>query len=385
MTLLFERPVVGAKTHAFVIGVGSYPNAKGGVEDILRNVPDLPSAADSSKLMCDWLLDNQDRLAAPLATLEVLISDPVEPNNRFQWNAGPVEPATEVNILAAGGRWFTSLESEPGSVAFFYCCGHGAAHRQEPVLFLEDLNRDRRNAWTYLNLGSLAHVLRKTPAVSAAFMFSDACGEYVAEFELRNAQDTRFFPEPPLFGPSRNQVSLLCAAAEGQLAYEGEMREGDTLKFGRFTQTVIKGLDGSSSRLLRNQWAVHPRGLLSDLKSLRRVQFQHWKDDYPFEPYPAVAPTDDYPIVFPVAFELPVVIMTDPADRMPEYGLYICDHDDPNPPWVRNRDAGERNAWWTTVPAGHNPLYAIAANNAGHHSRAFMPKEPLFDQWVPVP
>ena len=55
MPLLLDRSVPGAKTHAVVIGVGNYPHAKSGkgVQENLRRVPDLPSAADSAKLMCD--------------------------------------------------------------------------------------------------------------------------------------------------------------------------------------------------------------------------------------------------------------------------------------------------------------------------------------------
>jgi hypothetical protein len=250
MPLLVDRPVQGPKTHAFILGVGKSPHAKAGqgVQDNLRRVPDLPSAADSAKLMCDWLMSNQDRLAAPLGTLDVLISDPSDPNNRFQWNRGPADPATEANVSARGLQWFNRVAAEQGNVAFFYCCGHGASHLQQPVLFLEDLNQNPVNVWTHINLGSLALALRKTQSVAAAFLFSDACGQYVPDFELGDAQDCRFFSKPSLFVPNRNQVSLLCAAAEGQLAYEGADKPGGAVRFGRFTQTVLKGLSGSSAR-----------------------------------------------------------------------------------------------------------------------------------------
>ncbi|MNP41727.1 hypothetical protein D3C76_1354430 [compost metagenome] len=88
-------------------------------------------------------------------------------------------------------------------------------------------------------------------------MFSDACGQFVPKFELRpQAQPCQFYPEHDLFAVSRNQVSLLCAASEGQLAYEGTDSEGSNLKFGRFTQTCLKGLSGSSARYSRTRWVV---------------------------------------------------------------------------------------------------------------------------------
>ncbi|KVZ93795.1 MULTISPECIES: caspase family protein [Burkholderia cepacia complex] len=387
MPLMLDRPVKGPKTHAFVIGVGNYPDAKAnrGVLDILRGVPNLPSAADSAKLMCDWLLGNQDRLAAPLATLDALISDPVDPGGRYPWARGPVDSATEANVKKRGLEWYERVVAEPGNIAFFYCCGHGASHLQQPVLFLEDLNQSLVNVWTHINLGSLARALGKSQSISAAFMFSDACGQFVRDFELEDAQDCRFFHRPNLFATSSNQVSLLCAAAEGQLAYEGTDRNGSDFKFGRFTQAVLKGLSGSSARWSHNRWGVTCRDLLGDLKSLRRVFFSHWSENEPFEPYPAVTQTDPIPIVFPDGFELPIVVMTDPPDRMPHYNFVISQKSEPTQPWLKSRDAGDPSAWFTTVPPGLDALYAIAVKGADHYPLLLQPKEPLFDRWVSVP
>lgn len=387
MTLLIDRHIDGPKTHAFIIGVGNYPHAKAGrgVQENLRRVPNLPSAADSAKLMCDWLLDNKDRLAVPLATLEVLISDPGDPNNRYPWARGPVGTATDANVSTRGLEWYDRVVAEPGNVAFFYCCGHGASHRQQPVLFLEDLNQPTVNVWKHINLDSLAQALRKSQSISAAFLFSDACGQFVPEFDLGGTQDCRFFHDPGLFAATRNQVSLLCAAAKGQLAYEGEEAAGSPLKFGCFTQAVLKGLSGSSARWSRNRWGVSSRDLLGDLKSLRRVFFSHWDENLPFEPYQAVMPTDPIPIVFPHQFELPLVVMTDPPDRMPHYNFFISQKSDPTLPWLKNRAAGDPTAWFTTVSPSCNAHYAIAVKGTDHYPLLFLPKEPLFDQWVSVP
>lgn len=386
MTLLIDRPLVGPKTHAFVIGVGDYPYAKEneGVQENLRGVNNLPSAADSAKLMCDWLIENQEILTAPLATLEVLISDPQDTAGRYPWNRGPVDRATEVNVLERGEAWFNRVTAEPGDIAFFYCCGHGASHLQQPVLFLENLNQNAINVWKHIDLGSLANSLRKNQSISAAFLFSDTCGEYLPGFELGRAQDCRFYPDPNLFAVSRNQVSLLCAAAEGMLAYEGCSVEDETLKFGRFTQTLIKGLSGSSARWLQNRWGVIPHHLLMDLKSLRRVFFNHWDENLPFEPYQAVMPSELTPIVFPQQFELPIVVMTDPPERMAHFNFVISQQNDPTLPSLKCRDAGDPSAWFTTVPPSCNALYAIAVDGADYYPALFQPNAPLFDQRVIV-
>lgn len=389
MPLLFDREIIGPKTHAFVIGVGNYPFARAGqgVDADLRAVPALPSAADSAKLVCDWLLDNKDRLAAPLATLEVLISDPPVTENRYPWApAVPVDSATVANVASRGLAWYQRLCVQQGDVAFFYCCGHGASHLQQPVVFLEDLNRDPTNVWSHINLGQLSSTLQKNHTISAAFLFSDACGEFIPKFELRrHAQPCLFYPEADLFSASRNQVALLCAASERRLAYEGTDSAGSNLKFGRFTQTCLKGLSGSSARYSRARWAVNSRDLQSDLKALRRIYFEHWGDKEPFDPYFAVTQSDSIPFVYPENFELPLVVITDPPERMPYYDFAISERNEPAPPWLKNNATRGTGPWNTSVPPGINALYAIAIDGADHFSQLFQPKEPLFEQWVTVP
>eukprot|EP01035_Chromulina_nebulosa_P021081 gene21081-27317_t len=362
MTLLLDRTVHGKKTHAFVIGVGSYPYAKPdkGVTEVL-DVPDLPSAADSAKLFTDWLLESQDKLAAPLATLDVLISDPQLPANRYPWAQGPVAEATEINIKVSGSQWFQRLVRGQGDVALFYCCGHGASRLEKPVLFGADLNSDITNPWCHVNLGFLADALGKLQNISAAFLFSDACGQFVPDFELMRPppQDCRFFPGSP-FGLTGSHVALLCAAAEGRFAYEGTEASTSLVNYGRFTQTLLKGLKGSSARLSRNRFGVCSGDLMKDLKSIRRVFFSHWDPRLPFEPHQPYSQTDPIPIVYPQEFELPIVISTDPEDRMPHCSLLLSQSKDLSQPWLKNRGTGFMNAWQTSVSPGSDILYAIA-------------------------
>ena len=386
MTILVNRPISGSKTHALVIGVGCYPDAKPnrGVDSRLRDVPDLDSAADSAKLVCDWLLEYQDQLSAPLSSLEALISDTDTDQNRYRWEYGPVDAATEANVMQKGYEWYQRVVAEEGNIAFLYCCGHGASHLNHPILFLEDLNKDVRAVWKFVDLQLLAISLQKNKKVAAAFLFSDACGEFVTEFELSKAQDTRFYAAPNPITPSRNQVSLLCAAAEGQLAYEGRQPGGDVM-LGRFTQALIAGLRGLSARSVRRAFSVHSRDLLSDLKHLRRAYFDHWDDDLPFEPYQAITATDSLPIVRPTSFLLPVIVMVDPVERTSEFGLLISRNNSPNDPHLQERGRGDPRPWRVEIPPGHDAHYAIAVSTIGkHHWSLFQPIGPIFEQWVLV-
>ncbi len=139
MTVIFERQVAGSATHALVIGVGGYPEAKPGrgIDPDLRAVPDIPSAADSAKLMCSWLLSNQDALAFPLASLEVLIGEAAHlPNTKpHPWvHTSPIDAPTFKNVGDAGKAWVARLKARPGDVALFYACGHGARLGSDPVV-----------------------------------------------------------------------------------------------------------------------------------------------------------------------------------------------------------------------------------------------------------
>jgi hypothetical protein len=380
----FERSLPDEPaTHAFVIGVGDYPHrhpAWGGLPE-LNKVRSLPSAADSAKFVTDWLIQNKDCLAAKLGSIEVVISDPPGGEGRYPWgSAKQIGRANVADVKTAGRAWLGRVK--PGDVAFFYCCGHGAAHSSQPVLFLEDLNATKENPWSHLNIGKLGQALRRKTELRCAFMFADTCGEFIPNFEFGDAQDTRFFAPPRPFDIVQDKVSLICAAPQARLAYEGA-DPATGVRLGRFTQTVIKGLDGSSARMRDNRWIVYPSELLNDLKTLRRIFFPLW-DDLPFEPSPALTQNDVYPIVHRQDPEVPVLIITDPADAVIRFNLHVSERNEPHPPWISSRPARSAGAWSTSVKAGMDPLYALAVTDAEFFSSRFYPNQPQINQRVPV-
>lgn len=396
--IFYERNVVGPATHAFVIGVGDYPSAKPGKGAIseLRTVRDLPSAADSAKLMCDWLIENQDKLAAPLARIEVLISDPTHlSNNRYNWkNAKPVSPATNVNVKETGERWVENLITNPDNVAFFYACGHGAVVSGQRAIFLSDLNSNKVNPWMHHNIGKTSQAFRQLEEIKAGFFFADTCGEFIKNFQLDDAEDSRFI-KINLPSPSdRDKVWLLGAASEGLLAadalfasdepltYEANLNRDSDVRIGRFTQTLIKGLDGASARWMGNKWMVYPNGLWQDLKMLQRVYFPEWKDR-PFEPSQGVIQNDIIPIIYPANPVLPVCVLTDPEDAVSSFLLRIAERNDGQPPWVASREVKKPEYWLAEINGDPGkPLYALAMNGDGHFVSLFISDQPRFDQRV---
>jgi hypothetical protein len=229
-------------------------------------------------------------------------------------------------------------------------------------------------------------------------MFSDTCGEFVTKFELSSPLECRFFPAPLPFSASGNHVSLLCAASEARLAhpgqqqidvkeqeiaFEGPISKTNTVHLGRFTQTVVKGLQGASARWHQGQWTVEPLGLLQDLKNLKQLYFQGWQERV-FEPYSAVTPNDRYAILHLENATLPLVVMTAPPNLIANYDLHICTEGRITEPTLQSRIKGPAEAWSTTVPAGRNPLYAIAVNGVASYFSAFIPSGPTFDHRVDV-
>lgn len=408
MTTIFARREAERRpkaTHAFVIGVGDYPHAKQGqgTNPALRQVRDLPSAADGAKLMCDWLIQNEDKLAAPLGSIEALISDVPGGQPRYLPRdarlLGKIDRADARTIPAAGKAWLQRLQGDPGSTALFYACGHGANYGMQPVLFHSDLNQgDLGSAWAHLNIGTMAQAFRQLPQLRLAFFFLDACGEYVKDFPPNVRDDGFVSPELPGAGDS-DKVWLLSAASSGLLAYPGtatHLAERDPefaasvdgrtkVKIGRFTQALSKRLDGASARWADGAWSVDNMGLWSDLRQLHRVYFPSWGDKL-FEPSQFLTPNSRLPIISHSKPRLPVLVLTEPADRAAEFELRIGLADDGAEPWLDFRSRRCSEAWLTHVEGDRSrPFYALAVlDNKVCHSSFFKADQPQFDQRIPI-
>jgi hypothetical protein len=394
MTVIFQRDVAGPATHAFVVGIGGYPFAKPGKpgDPVLRKVPDIPSAANSAKRMADWLIDNQDTLAAPLASLDVLIGEaPVKaPDVLYDWKGAPDTPVDEptlANVEAAGVDWVERVTARDGDVAFFYICGHGATLASEPVVFLTDLNADKLDRWgAFINLGQTARAF-KQQNVQTAFFFSDACQEFLSKFELSKTRGGARIVEPLdsfRLNEARDKVTLLSGASEGLLGYEGEWSEGASVKMGRFTQTLVQALDGQSVRSKGGRWVVYPGSLIEDLKPLHRLRTD-WRSK-PFEPSAHITPNDVYPIVAPGSPRVPVLIQTDPGEEIDRFDLGVF-NDDPNvflDSCGRGSIAGRQ--WVARVPPSYQPHNAVAISSdlTARYQATFFPISPIFDARIMI-
>ena len=394
MTLLFQRAVAGPATHAFVVGVGNFPYAAGGPIPFLHDVPNLPSAADSAKMMADWLLANQDTLAAPLASLEVLISDPPNAANRYPWAPGmAIDTATPAKVEVAGYRWLDNFPAGSKNTAFFYGCGHGASLTAQPALFLEELNRRAGTPWPNIDAAGLALALRVHPHVDTAYVLIDACGQKVADFETTppaNRAPTVFYSAGIYGMPATNKVMMSTAAPEGQLAYDAPLSASyhqpplAGVPIGRFTQALLMALNGSSVRPFGNRWAVDPTELHGDVVRMKKFYFPHLID-YPFDPTQLYRINESRPFVFPARPTVPYIATTNPNDKIDLYELCIRDMPPPLPP----TDAGikhdpGRKAWFGVLPPRKTSVFAVAFNANSFFTDPFTPDQPRLDVQIEI-
>lgn len=421
MTLVYERaPAAGeAATHAFVIGVGAYPQAKAGQGALaaLRGVPDIPSAGDSAKLVCDWLLRNKDALSAPLGSLELLLSEAAPRpgttayawTNQGDWNdpAAQVDAPDDGHVSAAGDAWVDRIR--PGDVAIFYICGHGARSGSEGVVFLSDLNKRKSKPWTHINVVQAALGFKQLANVKAAFFFVDACQELLPRFELNivNRRDeVAISPGFDAFDPSnREKVALLAGASSGHLGYEGAAPTDDEAKavyetfaaglptapqvrIGRFTQTLLKALDGAAVRYFGTDLVVYAGDVFVDLKPLYQLR-DDWREKL-FDPVQMLAMSDSVPIVRPTNPLVPVLMRTHPEDRFGRCEVRVfgdtAKAKELSPPfrgstsWVA--EVTPSMTWHRVVATLHDDATPPAA--IGDYEADFLPSRSLYDVRITI-
>lgn len=396
MTLVYSRPVAaGAAVHAFILGVGSYPAAKptgpraASRPAELYNVKDLPSAAAGAALFADWLIAHADLLPAPLASVEMLLSDPARPAGKggsYDWVSraefadalahGGTDPRGGVKRVAAanlaqvskaGLGWADRLTGGPAAhVAIFFICGHGVAIPTRSLVFLEDLAGlpAPATSWEpFVDVQLLASTLQRVGAIQTAYLFVDACQETVAQVILSQADPTtaagpgvRFFT-PEGFSATASKVLLLVPGPMGTLAFDDGEDKG-----GRYTHVLIEALSGAAARETSGTgtWGVFADVLPRAMKQLYALR---WTDGA-LVPTPAASPVSDAPLVqFNGARpQVPVRIRFDPPAAINQAQKVWLQ--DPAGAEIAAR-ADRADVWLERVPARQGLCTVNAAFDAG--------------------
>jgi hypothetical protein len=293
-----------------------------------------------------------------------------------------IDEATSKNVEVHGKAWGDRIKE--GDSLFFFISGHGAMSDNDAVVFLADLNSDRYDPWgAFLNISETARALKGDERLKAAFFFSDACQEYSQRFStVKHGKGVTIVPpqDPLLLANARDKVAFITAASQGLLTLEGDWNEDSKVKMGRFTQVLIQALDGASARSEDAEWTVCADSVASDLKNLYRLR--KWDD--PFEPSPVLGQNERFSIVRHPSPKVPVIVCTQPPDRVPDCSLEIFLPPDRSKPAIERCDPEPRKFWEIWIPASvWTHLVVLTNSNKKSVAIPITPNQPIFSRMVP--
>ncbi len=265
MTLLLDKPSKPG-THAIVIGIGRYPWLVGGAQKptFAQNdgMKQLTSPPASARAFATWLLESYDNPAAPLASVDVLLSD--KKNQKFK--GSNIESATFANVSAAIKRWAKRTTKDEDLLLFFFS-GHGISAALQTTLLCEDYGSDDLSPLSHaIDFNSLYIGLDRRPARRQCF-FIDACRVATSNIlETFNTFGQAVVDPVGQHNPKPRQAPVFHSTLAGQLAY------GRPGKPSYFTEAVLRAFRGPASDNNEDglTWWVQPDVLLKALPPLLR-------------------------------------------------------------------------------------------------------------------
>lgn len=252
MTLVVDQGSDGPRVHALVVGVGAYRHLPGGTEPVTHDTLGLRQLSGppvSARAFADWVATSLRHPRVPLGTVELLTS-PGPPD-------GIPSMATFATVFE---KWYARCDTHEDNVALFYFCGHGV-ERESLFLLLEDVGRSPLSLLeNALDVGQTYQGMARCRAREQYF-FVDACREIPFQLLQQLSGNARVLVTPQLVGDQRRDTALVYATSGGAKAY------GKAGQVTRFTQALIRALDGLGGRLDGASWVV-------DLSSLQRAVTQ---------------------------------------------------------------------------------------------------------------
>lgn len=258
----------GPKTHALVIGVGYYHHLPGGTGTTLKEFFDfqqLTSPPISALKFAHWLLERFDSRAAPLGSLELLLSPPSD----FILPGGKIRQPREATmglIRAAFDRWYERCDSSPENVAIFYFCGHGLM-RENLALLAEDFGaRPLTPFQTAVDLNATWLGMARCKAQTQCY-FVDSCRQ--ADWSMgKNLDDPALTLIDPQFGIKSNRdAPRFMATGPAKSAY------GMTGDLTTFTRVLLESVERGARRK-NGRWVVTSYRLSEALSDAMRALTQ---------------------------------------------------------------------------------------------------------------
>jgi hypothetical protein len=257
--------------HALIIGVSEYrhlPGGEGPEGPESYGMGQLTTSARSAVAVADWLRNAGPRLAAPLASVRMLLSP--SPGERSAVRGAPeAEPATRENLRQEALAWRRDCAEDPDNVAFFYFAGHGVERtRRDAVLLTADFGDAEGNPlFNAVDVNNLFGGMAPTPShpdmANTQLWFVDACRVFPSAFRNFETLNAGNVFEVELSKRDRRCAPIYFGAGPGGEAYA---LAGDQTLFSR---ALLDSLDRCGGRLLegRNRWVVTVDSLLQGMRA----------------------------------------------------------------------------------------------------------------------
>jgi len=273
MTIVYKARVAGPATHVLVVGVGYYahlPGGKGKLYPYHEGLGQLQSPPHSARAFANWILQDYHNPAKPLASLDLLLSEPEEstyvlPNGQAQ----AIERATFSQVKNALLRWNRKGNRSREHLMILFFCGHGVSRGYATSLLMEDFGKVVNNP--------LAHALSfrdfydgmDTCQARQQCYFIDACRTASPSLITRYNHYTGQVVIPGsavLAATGKRTAPIYYATVPGSDAY-GRLGAASV-----FTDALIKSLKGAGSNDLEEEgvWRVDTNTLNQGIDYLMR-------------------------------------------------------------------------------------------------------------------
>lgn len=254
-------PATQRQTHVLVIGVGDYPNLRGGALFATQaarttfGLGQLTSSVASAQKFANWLRTKFSNPRASLGSVELLLS----PGTYQPPGGAPqqqVDAANMQNIKTAFNSWYQRSNANKENVAIFYYSGHGL-ESGFLVLLPEDFGDPAsQNLWdNAIDFTATWYGMGECSAKTQCY-FIDACRETPIDLLKTSKVDARALKTTQLLTFPERDGYVLKAAPLGQQAH------GTANGMSYFTQALIACLDGlGASHKSGSKWVVTTESL----------------------------------------------------------------------------------------------------------------------------
>ena len=236
--------------HAFLAGVSHYrhlPGGSGVPGTQTYDLHQLSAAATSAFRFYKWLQSRSEHLAAPLATVRLLLS-PAAGEDEIDET---VDPCTWSNFIEETIRWRDDASVSDDDVTLFYFAGHGIIRNKgDSMLLCDDFAQPYRgllpNVVAFPNIfAGMAPPADKTlRRARKQFYFIDACREFPKKFENLERPDIGGIFGSELNGTDDRIAPVFQAAISGSKAYASAI---DQTLFSTALLECLNGLAGEAA------------------------------------------------------------------------------------------------------------------------------------------